>query len=55
MGKVIQLIVSEKFRDLEEKQVLFIELNYNEVINGHILPGGITSTIQFYKSLLSNR
>lgn len=46
MGKVIQLALSEKFGNSEEKQILFIELNYNEVINGHILLRGITLTLR---------
>lgn len=42
MGKVIQLMVSEKFGHLEEKQVFFTELNYNGAINRHIVLTGIT-------------
>lgn len=55
VGKVIQFVVSEKFRDLEENQVFFIELSYNEVINGHILLIVKKPTLQFYKSHLSKR
>lgn len=45
MGKVIQLTVSENFEGLEGKQVFFIELNYNEVINWHVLLTEITLTL----------
>lgn len=44
MGKVIHLTVSENFGGLEEKQVCFIELNYNEVINWDILLRNNTDT-----------
>lgn len=47
--------VSGKFGGFEETQVFFVEFNYNEVVHWHILLIGITITIQFYKSLLSNR